>query len=158
MAADSYKQYQQNVVTQADPVKLVELMFEGAIKFIRIAARAIDEQDPEGAHNNILRAYAIVAELLATLDFEHGGEIAARLEQCYDYVLHLLKEANINKDREQLEQALSLLAPLLEIWQQAFRGKQPAEGAEFAPAAEGEEPGSEQPADKPDRKSLDVVG
>lgn len=158
MAADSYKQYQQNVVTQADPVKLVELMFEGAIKFIRIAAKAIDEQDPEGAHNSILRAYAIVAELLATLDFEHGGEIAARLEQCYDYVLHLLKEANINKDREQLEQALSLLTPLLETWHQAFSEQRTEQASEEAAEDGGAASDDEPPPDKPDRKSLDIVG
>jgi flagellar protein FliS len=159
MAADLYKQYQQNIVTQADPVKLVELMYEGAIKFIRIAAKAVDDQNPEAAHNNILRAYAVVAELMATLDFEQGGEIAAQLEQCYDYVLYLLKEANIKKDRRQLDQALSLLTPLLETWQQAFSKEQVGqEQAEAKEVGAGTEPADDQPDTKRDRKSLDIVG
>ena len=46
-----------------------------------------------------MRAYAIIAELMATLNFDDGGEIAIQLEQCYDYMLFLLKEANIGKDK-----------------------------------------------------------
>jgi flagellar protein FliS len=157
MATDLYKQYQESAVTQADPVKLVELMYEGAIKFIRIAAKAIDDNDPESAHNNILRGYAIVAELMATLDFEQGGEIAAKLEQCYDFVLHLLKEANIKKERALLDQALSMLEPLLHTWQQAFNGEAKAGPTQ----AGGESNADEQPAEpaaRQERKPLDIVG
>lgn len=157
MATDLYKQYQESAVTQADPIKLVELMYEGAIKFIRIAAKAIDDGNPESAHNNILRAYAIVAELMATLDFEQGGEIAAKLEQCYDFVLHLLKEANIKKDRAMLDQARALLEPLLSTWQEAFR-----DAPEKGLPAEGDAAGGDEQADtvaaKRERKPLDIVG
>jgi flagellar secretion chaperone FliS len=120
MVSGSQNPYQVSAIEHADPVKLVGLMYEGAIRFIRRAEKSITDGDPEGAHNNIMRAYAIVAELMATLDFEHGGEIAVNLEQCYEYVLHLLKEANIKKDAPALATARTLLEPLLLTWNDAF--------------------------------------
>jgi flagellar protein FliS len=127
MTADLYNSYRASAVAQAEPVKLVEMMYEGAIRFTLRAKKAIAGADPEEAHNNILRAYAIVAELMATLDFEQGGEIATRLEQCYDFVLHLLKEADIRKEAPLLDQVLGVLEPMLDTWREAFKaGGRPA--------------------------------
>ena len=167
MATDQYKHYQATAVTQADPLKLVEMMYEGAIRFMRIAQHCISQGDMEGAHNGILRAYAIVAELMATLDFDQGGEIAARLEQCYDYVLHLLKEANIKKDAALLKQAQEMIEPLLESWRDAFTngaGAAPAATggeAERGGAGSGEQPGEDERGGEQVPKapqSLDITG
>jgi flagellar secretion chaperone FliS len=122
MPAVQHNPYQQNAVEHADPVKLVGMMYEGALRFIRRAEKSIADEDYESAHNNIMRAYAIVAELMATLDFEHGGEIAVNLELCYDYVLHLLKEANMKKEAGSLNIARMMIEPLLESWNDAFTG------------------------------------
>jgi flagellar secretion chaperone FliS len=122
MPAVQHNPYQQNAVEHADPVKLVGMMYEGALRFIRRAEKSIADEDYENAHNNIMRAYAIVAELMATLDFEHGGEIAVNLELCYDYVLHLLKEANMKKEAGSLNIARMMIEPLLESWNDAFTG------------------------------------
>jgi flagellar protein FliS len=163
MATDHYKHYQATAVTQADPVKLVEMMYEGAIRFMRIAQHCISQGDMEGAHNGIIRAYAIVAELMATLDFEQGGEIAARLEQCYDYVLHLLKEANIKKDATLLKQAQEMIEPLLESWRDAFSNgaeEPPAAGGIATPPVREQQPDEERGGDEGPQpaKSLDITG
>ncbi|MBN2082578.1 flagellar export chaperone FliS [bacterium] len=162
MANDLYRQYRETAVTQADPIKLVEMLYEGAIKFMRMGQKAIADGDPETAHNNILRAYAIVAELMATLDFDEGGEIATRLEQCYDYTLHLLKEANIKKDGELLDQAVQMIEPLLASWKTAFKNGVPGSAAddgmdeEHPDEAKAEQQQTERP--KRDHKPLDLVG
>jgi flagellar protein FliS len=170
MPAGQHNPYQQNAVEHADPVKLVGMMYEGALRFIRRAQKSIADSDPEGAHHNIMRAYAIVAELMATLDFEHGGEIAVKLEQCYDYVLHLLKEANIKKEAGSLDIALAMLEPLLETWHDAFDGNGNG-GISLAASglgangthAEGEPAAAvptsaAQPSPALTRKSLDITG
>jgi flagellar protein FliS len=136
MAAQRYGQYKAAAVEQADPVRLVGMLYEGALRFVELGRRGIAEGDAEGAHNAIMRAYAIVAELLATLDFKQGGEIAPRLEQLYDYVLHLLREANLGKDRAKLDQAESVLRELAGAWEDAFRkGGAPAGGSASVPLA-----------------------
>jgi flagellar protein FliS len=121
MATQRFQQYQNSAVTQADPVRLVGMLYEGAARFMHRALKAIEEGDAEGSHNSIMRAYAIIAELQATLDFEQGGEIAPRLEQIYDYILHLLKEANMAKDGARVREALGLTGQLGSAWAEAFR-------------------------------------
>jgi len=174
MVSDSLQSYQESSVTTVEPVKLVTLLYDGALRFIHRARRAVAAKNPEDAHNNILRAYAVIAELMATLDHDKGGDIAAKLDQCYEYVLHELKEADIQKADGPLLNALRVIGPLAETWQQAFGGK-PGEaprvplleigdgnGSAEAPEA----PSSEGPAqadaaprqDAKQRKALDVVG
>jgi flagellar protein FliS len=171
MPAGQHNPYQQNAVEHADPVKLVGMMYEGALRFTRRAQKSITDGDFESAHNNIMRAYAIVAELMATLDFEHGGEIAVNLELCYDYVLHLLKEANMKKEAGSLNIARMMLEPLLESWQEAFTGN--GQGAVSFATADASTNGTNSTADEavavapapapqanqaPMRKGLDITG
>lgn len=114
--------YVDNEILTAEPEKLVLLMYQGAIKFIRQARLAISEMRVEDAHNTILRAYAIVAELMATLDKERGGDIAANLERSYDFILNHLKQADVTKDDRILSEVENLLVPLADTWEQAFFG------------------------------------
>jgi flagellar protein FliS len=118
MSVRTASPYQEHVVTSAEPIKLVELLYEGAVRFILRGRQSIADGDIEGAHNNILRAYAIVAELQATLNLSEGGEIAANLERCYEYALFLLQDANIRKVQQPLDDALRVIEPLLEAWRQ----------------------------------------
>ena len=152
--ADVYKQYRESEVLQADAVKLVGLMLDGALRFARQAKRAIDDGRVEDAHNYILRTYAIIAELMATLDFQQGKEIATQLEQVYDYVLHLLKEANIRKDGALLDKVVEVVEPLAQTWREAFTAKpetpEPKEEQQEADEKRGSKPVSHMP--------LDVVG
>lgn len=158
MTADLYSQYRESAVTQAEPVKLVEMMYEGGVRFILRAKRAIAGGDAEDAHNNILRAYAIIAELMATLDFEQGGEIATRLEQCYEFMLHLLKEADIRKDAALLDQVLKLLEPMLDTWREAF-GAMARTAVSPATNGNGQATAAENGNGKPQiRKPLDITG
>jgi flagellar protein FliS len=117
---NAYISYAENEILTADPEKLVLLMYQGAIKFIRQARLAIAEKRVEDAHNTILRAYAIVAELMATLDKERGGEIATNLERCYEFMLSHLRSADAVKDDKLLYEVESLLVPLAETWEAAF--------------------------------------
>ncbi len=153
--ADVYKQYRESEVLQADPVKLVGLLLDGAVRFARQARKAITDGRVEDAHNFILRTYAIIAELMATLDFSHGQEIAGQLEQVYDYALHLLKEANIKKDGELVEQVISVIEPLAQTWREAFAAK-PELNAEQRPAGETAVSGADRKVGG--HSPLDVVG
>jgi len=120
MALGRIKDYQENAISQADGVRLVQMMYDGALKFLRLAREAVERPDYEETHKNVLRAYAIISELMATLNFEDGGEIARNLEVGYDYLLHLLREAEIHKRPDELDEAISILEPLAESWREAF--------------------------------------
>jgi flagellar protein FliS len=148
MSVRTASPYQEHAVSTAEPVKLVEMLYEGAVRFILRGKQSIEEQDAEAAHNNILRAFAIVAELRATLNLAEGGEIAANLERCYEYVLYLLQEANINKQQQQLDDALRVIQPLLDAWRQGVTPRPETLPLPAAPA----------PAPLANRGKLDLTG
>ena len=54
-----------------------------------------------------------------TLDHEVGGELAARLEQLYIYLIDEYIAANINSSAKPLENALGILTTLRNAWVQA---------------------------------------
>lgn len=154
MSFQAYQNYKSTAVNEADPVRLVALLYEGAVRNCLLALAALrGEPAPalpgspagvgsnaaaaaalarqsagreagrpavEEAHNAILKAYSIVAELAATLDTENGGEIALQLERLYDYILHLLREADMSKGEKPLLEAKGLLEELARTWQEAF--------------------------------------
>jgi flagellar protein FliS len=151
MAVGKVKGYQENAISQADGVRLVQMMYDGAVKFLRLAKQAVEDGNFEATHVNLLRTYAIISELMATLDFEKGGEIARNLELSYDYFLHLLREAEINKRVDEIDQALSFLEPLSESWRQAFAPKTAEAPAE-------DEPGNGNGGNGGNGGRLDVVG
>jgi flagellar secretion chaperone FliS len=154
--SDVYKQYRESEVLQADPVKLVSLMLDGAVRFARQARRAIDDGRVEDAHNYILRTYAVIAELMATLDFTQGKEIATQLEQVYDYALHLLKEANIHKDGAKLDEVIKVIEPLAATWREAFTAK--PEGPANSGSEEAKPAASAADKKQASHLPLDVVG
>ena len=158
MVADYSNQYQENSVGQADATQLVQMMYDGIVKFANRAILAIDNKDPEAAHNNIMRCYAIIAELMATLNFEDGGEIAVQLERCYDYMLFLLKEANISKDKANINKVLTLVEPLQKAWSEAFEGKPSPIELEPSDVESSTEKTSGDNKETPQRINLDLVG
>lgn len=128
MAEHGLDVYAEGQILTAEPVQLVLLMYEGALRFIRLARAAALDSRVEDAHNAILRTYAIISELMATLDNEKGGDIAAGLERSYDFILRRLKEADIKKDERLLREVEELLVPLAETWRKAFFSKKDEAG------------------------------
>ncbi|KKM12346.1 hypothetical protein SY88_04140 [Clostridiales bacterium PH28_bin88] len=123
--AEAYWVYQQNQIKTASREKLVLLLYDGAIRFIAQAEKAWqEEQNIEKTHHELIRAQDIVSELMATLNREEGGEIAASLFLLYDYMLKRLVEANLKKDTAVMAEVRGLLSGLREAWQEAVRRPQ----------------------------------
>lgn len=130
MGANPYRQYQKVRVETADQGTLLLMLYEGALRFLGRARKSLWEKDLEGAHNNLLRAEDIITELMASLDLEKGGEIAAALFQLYDYMYRLLLEANLKKDPQPLGQVERMLAELRDTWKEALGEKGLSGGGE----------------------------
>jgi flagellar protein FliS len=104
-------------VMSASPVRLVTLMFGGARA--AIAQARIHLQHGRTAERGIAisKAIRIVSEgLRQSLDMKAGGEIAATLDDLYDYILRSLLEANLRADVKALDIADRLLADLEQTW------------------------------------------
>lgn len=69
------------------------------------------------ASKNICRAQAIIVELLNSLNFEVGGEIAKNLEYLYSVMIDNLTVANFEHVTEPLQLNLKILEKLQSAWE-----------------------------------------
>lgn len=107
-----------NQVMSASPNKLIEMLIEGAIKSIKKAEMAIEDKKIEAANNEIVHAQDIVDELKFSVNKKIEGDIPQQLISTYDVVEQELIQANIHKDKNHLEIALTMLNELLDAWKQ----------------------------------------
>lgn len=108
--------YQKTAVTTQSKGRLIVLLYEGAIKFCKLAIRAMEEKDLENKGKYISKTQDIIWELNSVLNMENGGEIATNLRSLYLYMNRRLNEANINVDPEICREVISLLEELNESW------------------------------------------
>lgn len=109
--------YMNNEVMTASGKKLVTMLYEGAVKFLKRSLMAMDNNDIEGTGKNLVKAQAIIIELMSTLDFEEGGIIAENLHALYGYMYKQLVEANIRKRPENISEVMEYLEELKDTWE-----------------------------------------
>ncbi len=109
--------YKKAAVSTMDQRKLIIMLYDGAIKFLTLAMDKMDKGDSYAAHKNLVRGKSIIAELLASLNMEQGGEIARNLQRLYTYMFNELIEANLHGDVERIRLVISLLKELRTGWQ-----------------------------------------
>jgi len=109
--------YKKAAVSTVDQRKLIVMLYDGAIKFLTIATDKMEKGDTYEAHRNLIRGKSIIAELLASLNMEAGGEIARNLQRLYTYMFNELIEANLNRDIQRVSQVIGLLKDLRVGWQ-----------------------------------------
>ncbi len=114
-----YAAYANNKIMTASPAELTLMLYEGAIKFCNIAIVAVEENDVQKAHNNIMKVERIIEEFQATLN--HKYPVAKDFDEVYTYLLMRLKEANMKKDKEILEEVLKHLRTMRDTWKEVMR-------------------------------------
>jgi flagellar protein FliS len=119
IANQGYAVYANNKVMTASPAELTLMLYEGAIKFTNIAIQGVEEHDIEKAHNNIIKTQNIIEEFQATLD--HRYPVAKDFDEVYNYLMRRLREANVKKDKEILEEVLKHLRTMRDTWKEVMR-------------------------------------
>lgn len=123
--SNPYGKFMETQIATTPPEKLVLMCYDGIIRFCNRAIECIHHRDIQGAHDNIIRAQAIVDELRASLSMG-AGEIARNLDRLYDFAAAHLLEANIRKDAGKLREVIEIVSPLREAWAEAcVRAAQP---------------------------------
>jgi len=116
MYSQAINSYNQNNINIESPEKLIEMLYEGALKFTSFAKRAIEKNDIEKKVYWINRTINIFTELLISLDIKNGGDVALYLNGLYEQQVKFLLEANIDNDIEKLDIVINVLKGLLEAW------------------------------------------
>ncbi len=109
--------YLSSSVENAPPIKIVRLLYQGAIRFLGQAALE-DSKDPRSNFIKLLSdADAIVAELrLALDDSAASSEVVSNLERLYLFCEAEIQRAMLDRSSEPLRGAKSVLETLLEAW------------------------------------------
>lgn len=119
MNKNAYQKYKTTSVQSASREKILLMLYEGAIKFTKLALKGIEEKKIADRGINIGRAFDIIMELNNTLDHKVGGPVAVQLEQLYMFMMEQYTKSNITGDPEPLKTNLKLLQTLYDGWVQA---------------------------------------
>ena len=106
----------QTSITDADPHKLIQLLYNGALERINMAKARMQAKDYAGKAQLINKAIEIIGGLRSFLDFDKGGELALQLEALYDYMERSLLEASAKNDMAKLDEVANLLRSVKEGW------------------------------------------
>jgi flagellar protein FliS len=92
------------------------LLYDGMLRFMRMAAEAIERNDLAAKGAAVSRALAIVNELQCSLNTQQGQEVAAGLDGLYTYVTGRLTDANFRNDSTPVHESIRLMTQLRDAW------------------------------------------
>ena len=116
--ARAYQVYQKTELTTLIQVEIIARLYEALESSIHRAQKALLEGKIAKKGENISRALSIITELDSALNRKEGGEIALNLEAIYHYLTVQITEANLKNDPVCLENALKVINPIREAWQE----------------------------------------
>jgi len=119
MISQGIKQYKsldlETSIMDADPHRLIQLLFEGAVARLSAAKGHIERGAIEERSKSINSVVQIIGGLRESLNMD-AGELALNLERLYDYMERRLFEANINSDEAIVDEVLGLLNQIKNAW------------------------------------------
>ena len=118
-------QYRQNQVMTATPQQLVLLLYDRALRDLRMAAETIAAGDISGANKALQHLEEVLDELMLSLDMDlpaaEGGAIAQDLGRLYDYYIVRCREANLTKDADIVAELQKQISDLRSTWATAMQ-------------------------------------
>ena len=118
-AISRYRQVRtEGAVEDANPHRLIAMLFEGALSRITLAAAHMRRNEFEAKGAQITSALEIVGALRASLDMNVPGGLPQRLDALYDYVSRRMLHANIENDPKVLDEVGGLLRVIADAWAQ----------------------------------------
>ena len=114
----AHNTYAQNNIGIESPTRLIEMLYEGVLRFNAQAKKAIKDGDIEKKFYWTNRSVAIIVELLSVLDEKQGGETSMYLIGLYNYQMQLLSEAAAYSKIEKIDECSNVFRSLLEAWRE----------------------------------------
>jgi len=111
--------YSEQEIMEMKPQELTALLYQAFLEKLRGAIKALEEGDHIGSNYLLQGCNDILERLGGGINYK-AGIIADQLEALYDFCSQKLIEANINKDKELLEQVLKIMENISEAWNTAM--------------------------------------
>jgi flagellar protein FliS len=126
--------YKETRIKTASQGQLIIMLYDEAVKNLDrglelLEANRIGKKDPgkiEQIGKWVMKTQEIITELMVSLDFEQGGEIAKNLFALYTWFNRELLEANIRQDMQKITVVRNMINELRSAWHE-IAAKSPAE-------------------------------
>jgi len=123
---DALSTYKETRIVTASQGQLIMMLYGEAVRQLDLALNLLDKnetgkKDPgriERIGKSVVKTQEIISELMVSLDFEQGGEIAKNLFSLYNWFNHELMEANISHDAKRISIVRNHLDDLKNTWQE----------------------------------------
>jgi flagellar protein FliS len=113
---NGFQTYQETAISTQNRGRLIVMLYDGAIKFLRQAILDLQQGDFAAKGRHISRAQDILFELNTVLDMDKGGQIAENLRSLYSFMQRHLTEASIRKDPQMIQEVIGMLEELNQSW------------------------------------------
>lgn len=119
------RQYTTHTAQTATPGQLVVMLYDGFLRFAAQGRAALERGDVGESAGRLTRAQDIVTELRVTLDMTQGA-VAQNLASIYDYVGERITAARLERDPEQVSEAMRRMSDLRDAWARIASTPKPA--------------------------------
>lgn len=123
ITAKQRRQYLRNQIESASREQLILMLYDGLLRFCEQGKAAIQEKEFVPAHEALMRAQAVLMELVNALDQDNGGEIAENLGRLYAYMFQKLVEANMTHTIEPIDETLKHASQIRDAWSKAMQNE-----------------------------------
>jgi flagellar protein FliS len=113
-----HQAYKQNAINTSSPGDLTLMLYNGCLKFIKLAKIAMEKNDVKQRNINLMKAQNIINELMITLDM--NIEISKEMLPLYDYMHRRLVDANIQNSVEIVEEVETFVLDFRNTWKEAM--------------------------------------
>ncbi len=114
-----YATYQNNSVNTSTPGELTLMLYNGCLKFIHQAKKAMEQGNIEEKNTATQKAQAIVSELMVTLDM--SVPVSENMMVLYEFVNNRLIEGNIKNDIALYDEAADIITEFRDTWKQVIQ-------------------------------------
>jgi flagellar protein FliS len=119
--------YRETRIKTASQGQIIIMLYDETVKHLDQGLELLNlntkgKRDPgriEKINKAVLKAQEIITELMASLDFDQGGEIAQNLFSLYSWFNQELLEANVKQDLRRITVVRNMVNELRGAWNEA---------------------------------------
>lgn len=116
-----FQSYNKTNILTASKEKLLLMLYDGAIRFLKTAIQASEEDNIKQKNEQIGKVMDIVTELRSTLRPDNAPDICENLDGLYAFIQERLLKGSIEKNTQHLKDALGILTTLRGAWDEAIQ-------------------------------------
>ncbi len=117
MLNNPYQAYKQQSMLTMTQGEMLIAVYDGLLKAVYSAQQAFEKKDISEINKQLQKAQRILRYLQGTLN--HDYEVSGNLNALYDYFIRQLRQANIKKSSDGLDEIVRMIEELRESFVQA---------------------------------------